>query len=950
MADKLKESGNASFTSGRYEDAAKFYAEAAALAPNDPVYLSNLSAAQFELGDYGACATTIIKAAPLLDNATDALRLKLTHRLARALCHGRMGSGFLPQDHEAVDRFEAMARADAANSEAGAIWTAWRTLQRTDLDSLRADAQQTLTKLRLFKNMQASYGISYFTVGQDDVESLLLSAPRVPDLELSEFDATQLSQLNFLIGGCGDSRHAFGTISDIHQVMLGHSMSQSQKNAVKIHMTLVDIHPTTVARVLLYLNLLSQLASSLDTEDEEEAAATFLYTFIAPVIPDYIHIRITRAMQQIVTQLETNKLPAWLIGPADPVPVIASLRHWVSLKVDTRDYMNSIPVHIDCTLDEQLSIRLAGMQVSPEYYEGVRRHYSQAERDALERNLSLPEDLLRERVPGGARMNRAQLYAYVEKVTKKNIHHFVDRVARAGMFAERKVYPRFKTIIPSMRLREKYHVQMHALALDVCLMNIDPWDLRDAPTGLPTRETMAITLTHMYKKWRANPLTFDRNMLPTRSGYPDCDWDTHGIIRGLEENFGWRIVGRKAEMEELERNSDALTFTRGVLFFRRAARAFKALRGRLTFEVVTSDVFAWLEKLKLGLARPAGSMYPTKYTRMWLSNVPDYGGGPLNVAVFAAPCFQSPATACASFNIYLSRGTWKNVEHYNYHYSLMKIDDLPHAVGCVLNGTSTNGNFSISLPPAQQHRDLAPRPELARWLVRLFLSLVYHGRNGVEHTGARIDMPNTLAFFFRVLIHLHDFVGFPGHFLADTLQIFLSDKIISDARPHTSDLPIVPQEGMLRPRKLHLAPWLAELRAIAVQVRGALPFYVSLELRQKDLVQCEAPFSMPDDIPEASTPRQPALGLILYSPQLAPRRLPDIYKCLIEGEYATEAHVFTGFDVDHSEKIVRWTMEAKQLRAAHGSGWSLAMFRLESGIIASGLVPASSWVLPANCA
>lgn len=638
----------------------------------------------------------------------------------------------------------------------------------------------------------------------------------------------------------------------------------------------------------------------------------------------------------------------WLVGPKDPVPVIASLRHWLDLKVDTRDYMSSVPVHVYRDLEEQLRTSLAGRQMSSEYIAGVRNHLARQERAALEQNISLPEDHLRMRVPGGASMTRAQLYAYVEKATKKNMIHFVDRVARAGMFEEQQTYPTFKTIIPPRSLRDKYHRPMESLAMEVMLMSKDPFSLADAPTGLPSQATTQATLAHMYKKWHANPLSFDKNMTRSASGYPNCDWNVYNTIMGLEENFGWRIVNRLADKSELERNLDALAYTRGALFFRHAARAFKALRAKLTFEVVAGDVFAWLERLRLGLARPADSTYPTKYTRMWLSNVPDYAGGPLNVAIFAAPCFQSPATACAAFNILLNRGTWKNVEHYNYNYSLMSIDELPRNIGCVLNGTAPDGNISITLPPPHMQKSLGPRPEIARWLVRLFLSLVYHGRNGVEHTGARIDTPNTLAFFLRVLIHLHTFVGFPGHFLGDTLHRFLADKIISDARPHTGTLPIVPQESARPARKLHLAPWLSELRALVAQVRGALPFHVSLDLRKDDLVQCEAPFSMPDDFPQASSPRQPALGLILYSSKIAPGRLPYLYERMLEGESATEAHVFTGFEVDHSKKIVRWTMEASQLRAVDRSAWTLSMFRLESGLIASFPVPSSSWTLPSD--
>lgn len=105
----------------------------------------------------------------------------------------------------------------------------------------------------------------------------------------------------------------------------------------------------------------------------------------------------------------------------------------------------------------------------------------------------------------------------------------------------------------------------------------------------------------------------------TFSGYKECTWDLFGLLAGFDTHIGPRIRdGTKPNLRMVA----GIAFERGSYFFRQTARAMKALRGKLTFEVVAGDVYSWLERCHLGLARPEGSPWPTKYTRMWFSNVP----------------------------------------------------------------------------------------------------------------------------------------------------------------------------------------------------------------------------------------------------------------------------------------------------------------------------------------
>jgi len=78
--------GNDLYRKGLFNEATKAYFEALSLTPNDSAPLSNLSAVQFELGNYSASSIYAEKALKLLNDEADInpKKQKLLSRLARA--------------------------------------------------------------------------------------------------------------------------------------------------------------------------------------------------------------------------------------------------------------------------------------------------------------------------------------------------------------------------------------------------------------------------------------------------------------------------------------------------------------------------------------------------------------------------------------------------------------------------------------------------------------------------------------------------------------------------------------------------------------------------------------------------------------------------------------------------------------------------------------------------
>ena len=61
---------------------------------------------------------------------------------------------------------------------------------------------------------------------------------------------------------------------------------------VRFHLTALDIHPASVARILVFLLLLDQLVDGQATpETKTEIFGTYMYAFIGVIMPYYCHER-----------------------------------------------------------------------------------------------------------------------------------------------------------------------------------------------------------------------------------------------------------------------------------------------------------------------------------------------------------------------------------------------------------------------------------------------------------------------------------------------------------------------------------------------------------------------------------------------------------------------------------------------------------------------------------
>ncbi|KAI0019836.1 hypothetical protein F4780DRAFT_792580, partial [Xylariomycetidae sp. FL0641] len=287
-AEQLRKHGNGLYLAGQLFEAMKVYQDAADLVKDDPTPRANLSAANFEAGQYSKCIENVQTALNIMQSLPGAEAIppkKLLVRLAKANLH----LSRLDQVADVLEKLEPCGdRDDLLNALQDARGSADLGLSQSALWEL------LLRMPRLKASIQDEP--DFFGPGHDTAESLY-----TPSLVKTCQGAPTLA---FMLCGVGDARHLFYTICDYAERLTG---TQSQQ----IHFTILDHKPAVMARNLVFLALLNDAIA--DENSLEEIALTFAYLFCAHLVPPFVWKR-----------LHSGSLPfSWAHLPASHMAAIS---------------------------------------------------------------------------------------------------------------------------------------------------------------------------------------------------------------------------------------------------------------------------------------------------------------------------------------------------------------------------------------------------------------------------------------------------------------------------------------------------------------------------------------------------------------------------------------------------------------------------------------------------
>ncbi|KAF8878264.1 hypothetical protein CPB84DRAFT_1794242 [Gymnopilus junonius] len=331
--------------------------------------------------------------------------------------------------------------------------------------------------------------------------------------------------------------------------------------------------------------------------------------------------------------------------------------------------------------------------------------------------------------------------------------------------------------------------------------------------------------------------------------------------------------------------------------------------------------------------------FPKDYSRIFLSNVPDYTHGMLNTAVHLVQHLQPNALVMA--NCLLNSLDFPTLADFCYKNAF---DDI-----------------ALKRLPLPLPFDQLVRPkELHTWLAQLLLCILYNGRP--HHPPHRVDLPGNLNTFLNTLVHLQR-VGYPPHWIGDFLQFILSDNLVTDVQPYLGTTPIPKMEINRRtavPRKVHLGAWQAELEVMLALTMPALPFAVSVPRVYPTLSDISTFKATVEPIDLSYHPLAhvwkvlisgvtKAIGLMFYRPTqgidttFLARQIPGI----IEGErdvrHAQVQIMLSQESVDLLKGEISWKMSQSWYGKMKAEAWCMAAYRTDLKVAASEPASVTEW-------
>ncbi|KAH8102117.1 hypothetical protein BXZ70DRAFT_930357 [Cristinia sonorae] len=833
-AKTFKAEGNEHFKAGRHGQAATLFAKAESLDPTDPVYPSNLSAALYENGQYTESVKAIIRSWLLLKKAVDPkpdFVVRLFARLGKALAQGIAGrsvdEAFLEENQMGIESLKhAVAKLALKTPEDEALVEsvrAWPDLldlnsQVENRDGVVKEWLGRLSRIPMVKKPPTP-GMNYWGMGMDDVFSILRGFPGFSrPMNLKTLPISRLSSLSFLYGGVGDGRHVYTTIIDLHHEWK--KLPKDKGDALFTHITMLDIHPAMLARDMIILSLARQLGDEgLEPTDRLEIKAACVYLWNGIALPSYCAERVRNVMQDLRDRLTDSppSLPKWLVVAPTSLPgILQHIMLWLTVRPEAvgpvldRHESQSMETHLWNSINDETAPR-SYRQMALENLGNMRKKMSDDLKSwpvhGMKKSGFIDED-----VPDKE----------AKRIWKERHNEFVDRLMEIEMLGgpEDVWYSALKTYMPPPELRSR-HPAFNEIAQGLHGKTGKDFDmklLRVAEKGI--RAT-----------WETNRTLFAIDPVTkwAEPGYPDRLTSVLSTFKKLYDFVNSVTPGGYPELTAL---ADSYKFTLAMDFFDYLGKAIVGLQGHLRVESVAGDLNGEMCKIWLGSdARP--KEYPRKFTRAWLSNVPDYTGGVLNTAVYVVPQTDGSPDSMVANNSYAATAAFKEMPDYDnqfcHTYTLLPLNDLPRYLGVKAVGTEAVFHSLVlaSVPLPRPIHDLASRSELTTWLTRLLVNIMIPGTSQMAPN--RCTLPNNMAAFLGLLCHLHR-VGFPGHWLADYLQLVLTGSMVTDIAPYEKEWPI-PLEDMKRrvkPRKVRFDPWLPDFENILAESHEGLPFAITL--------------------------------------------------------------------------------------------------------------------------
>ncbi|KAH6888964.1 hypothetical protein BKA70DRAFT_1442577 [Coprinopsis sp. MPI-PUGE-AT-0042] len=687
----------------------------------------------------------------------------------------------------------------------------------------------------------------------------------------------------------------------------------SSKCSKRLHLTLFDVHPSSAAKLVVIFQLLHDIRTSKDPEEKTELYATLTYLYSSIVMPPYCSARLRAAAAKLVTTLQSPSSSGHRL-----------LFGYLSIPEST------VPKILD----------------SLEYWSG---------------EIQASTNTFLKRCP-------RKIYKWDEPASDEPRNPRTSGDVYTNNHFEQELYSKAGVLLPPPSLLERHPAINKA---------VQQKKLSSSLVGDARRE--------VHGTWKPNATLFDSRLFlhspddikrirSVDNGCPQVE-DDHahsiGTFHTFVDRFSFRDPVLRLGRERTVPKTACSVMGR---FFELVLEAFTTHEGKITVELVVDDVFSGLQRLYHDPGRPRH--YPTKFSRMWLSNVPDYTGGALTNAIFLVPYLIESPTSLMAWNCLLNTTVWMggSIADAEYHYTLVQDSKHPSFLGFQLVHPEEPEAADTSAIPTGRPllQNLPSKADVHLWLSDILLNIVKSSRSlrGLR----RIDQPHNFGTFVHLLIYLHSHIGIPAHWITDFLSIMIHNKLDTIAMYHRGELPIPPshdQERLDTPRRVNLLPWLEDLRLVISDLNPLIHFPLPIDapsdyiLPENNIITLHAHFKpqrhLEGDYLKAGNPYVPTVGMAFHKFVPALEGDPDFgVECLLlhdgivellEGPVEAMPKEIGGFHISMTmlsvdllqKNTASWRMRKDLYEKMVKEGWKVVLFRTESGLTLTEAVGARDW-------
>ncbi|KAM7222932.1 hypothetical protein V8F06_001488 [Rhypophila decipiens] len=644
----------------------------------------------------------------------------------------------------------------------------------------------------------------YYPVGHDVPDSLL-DEPlfkrlglSIENMKLVPKTNTKDRDVSFLFCGIGDDRHMFATIigsGAASRNLRPHNSTNQQpfKFLKALHITVLDLKPPTLAKLLILLGLFAQYhASKKSNEDvkvRHNLICAMVYIFIAVVYPPFVHDVVQQSLGRLIDAMEAGTpVCSWVYVPEHSrAPILHYLKQWQGPAAEA--YSNSKRLRDisarQIAMSEQAEAMMVNILAPPKNFDSGDGPELRKLLDSVKGN------------PKKAAANLKSLDDYISATWKTN-------VTWLDLDWERQ----WKEDSSPFNNPDEMHSGLRFNAIQVVAAVS-----RDVQSFKGKQGNTISRLAGFFAESAEAAI----ELVESASLVIEviCGEVAEVMERLQYDCYEGRAVGTASATA----GSDNKPQIQGP-----DPSKFPKTFDRIHLSNIPDYVGGPLNPFLF--ARPL--LKPLPDVSVWFNNL-------LNCTSFAdMDQFNAEYTLLPNESLISKQFQLKRQPSPPGVQSFVQEDymkwDMVHPTGSPLP--------SEKLPMS--------RPQLEKWLHAWFLKICLPYPRG-QREGYAIHSPFNLTVLLRLMAHLHEVAGYPAHWLAGILRTVCSDSLTTTARPPVRLITTVEDlKKTYPPKKMNISPYNAELTTLVGHWRPLFEFGFALPQEQtvspQDVVECKVLF------------------------------------------------------------------------------------------------------------